>query len=91
MRGCFGGLVFRIPVFAALYPFGVQPRLLHIFGLHIVLLVHKGPNLSSRRCADCFRIALHFFHLDMPGMVASLVEVRSVLLDISQIHCLPEV
>jgi hypothetical protein len=54
-------------------------------------MVHMGPNLSSRGCADCFRIALHFFHLDMPVMVESLVVVRSVLLDVSQIHCLPAV
>jgi hypothetical protein len=54
-------------------------------------MVHMGPNLSSRGCADCFGVALHLFHLDMPVMVASLVVVRRVLLDISQIHCLPEV
>jgi hypothetical protein len=55
---------------------GRSPGDLALLCPSIVLHGPQGTNLSSRECADCFaKVALHFFHLDMPVMVASLVVV----------------
>ncbi len=73
-----GGLGFSlVPVLILrLARLGRSPGDLALLCPRIVLHGPQGTNLSSRECANCFaKVALHFFHLDMPVMVASLVVV----------------